>query len=429
MKFKTIEVELSIKVEKGSNKASGGLIIKTGKRDLSDKDEYSEKDTTTGMEIGIVFDVSGSMRDSMNEVREALAYIVKNLGPRDVIHLVTFSTDAKIVFKDETRDNIDEMVQKINRIRCENTTNLMAGISLCANIMKSGSKKKSKQMIIFTDGLVNEGIKKNKDITKFIKVLKEYKIMVSTLGYTTDYDECLLSLIAECGGGNYAYIETSDKIKKILTETFELQSKVSFIDVVVKFETFGDTKITSILNHDDEFIQKNELYIGTLYDGIDIRNFILKVDLGKDFKMKKPLIKVKVEGVEVIYDPEGRKRDYAYYFNPDVVKIMTKKQFVVESKSYYSTVNWFITYYAPMLKFNSEGIKGVDILIKYLGDNLENLTPYKDCEGKDLYGMIKDAMAAFKRDGEDGLKSSAVKKLSTFCRQIYKGSMGGVFHH
>jgi len=425
MKFKEIKTTLDSKLEKGSKIVSCVLRIQTPTMTVEKESSLLDKHTKrTPMEICVVFDVSGSMQGSMKEAKEGLIFLVKSLNPRDIIHLITFSERSKVIFKDKTRMDMDEVIQKIMLLSCESTTNLMSGVEIGKEILKKSIQKKVKHLFVFTDGQINEGVKDKSSIGKSIRMAREYRILVSTFGYTTDYDEDLLTLIANEGGGDYQYIQNSSEIKEKLMKSFNLQTKVSYTDVVVKLIPIGSSKVKKVYNHENAI--EFGIPVGTLYDGKDIRNFLFDMELSEVGETRE-FVRIEITGFNVHYDCDGKKVTFTSSFKTDIIQVVEKQsvEVVDKSKDYSSTVirklSIFSNHYGHLLRgILRGGEKVVDVMIRFLKEYAKRMEPYKANvkEAQQAYDNFNGAVSLL----EKGEIKSATKKISEFIRQYHHGS-------
>jgi len=106
---------------------------------------------------------------------------------------------------------------KINGISSRGSTNLcggmMEGYEQVKKTYKSGYVNR---VLLLTDGLANQGIVDPERIMQIARNMNlEHGITISTFGVGADFNENLLTGIAEYGSGNYYFIGSPDEIPRI----------------------------------------------------------------------------------------------------------------------------------------------------------------------------------------------------------------------
>lgn len=74
-------------------------------------------------------------------------------------------------------------------------------------------------MIIATDGDLNVGVSSESDLKELVTEKKESGVYLSVLGFGTgNIKDNKMETLADCGNGNYAYIDSIGEAKKVLVE-------------------------------------------------------------------------------------------------------------------------------------------------------------------------------------------------------------------
>ncbi|MGH2614836.1 MAG: vWA domain-containing protein [Thermomicrobiales bacterium] len=82
-----------------------------------------------------------------------------------------------------------------------------------------------RRVILLTDGLANVGMLNPGELARHAGELRQRGIATTTLGVGRDFDEGLLSAMAEAGGGNFQYVADADELRTFFTT--ELQELFS----------------------------------------------------------------------------------------------------------------------------------------------------------------------------------------------------------
>jgi len=172
----------------------------------------------TPLNISLVIDRSGSMAgDKIDYVRRAANFVVDNLGSEDVFSIVIYDDAIETLVSPGKLQDKNSVKNKINGISSRGSTNLcggmMEGYEQVKKTYKSGYVNR---VLLLTDGLANQGIVDPERIMQIARNMNlEHGITISTFGVGADFNENLLTGIAEYGSGNYYFIGSPDEIPRI----------------------------------------------------------------------------------------------------------------------------------------------------------------------------------------------------------------------
>jgi hypothetical protein len=102
------------------------------------------------------------------------------------------------------------------------------------------------RVLLLTDGLANEGITDPGQLTELCRNAREQGITTSTIGFGAGYNEHLLQMMADAGGGSTYYIERTDQATGIFAEELEGLLSLSAQNVAVEVRPAGAAVLTSV---------------------------------------------------------------------------------------------------------------------------------------------------------------------------------------
>lgn len=205
------------------------------------KKVMNDKSERVPMNLSVVLDKSGSMMgDKLKYTKEALKYVVNQLGSRDVISIVLYDSDVQ-VFLEPQRLEGDKtaLLSRIDAIADGSSTNLEGGIRKGYELVKKVKKINETEMIhrvlLLSDGLANVGLSDPEGLAAITrKHFEQDHISISTFGVGNDYNENLMAKIALQGGGLYYFIYSPEKLPEIFNEELKGMSNVIAKNTVLK---------------------------------------------------------------------------------------------------------------------------------------------------------------------------------------------------
>jgi Ca-activated chloride channel family protein len=192
--------------------------------------ETTQEKKRVPLNISLVLDRSGSMRgDKIAYARKAAAFVVEQLGEEDVLSIVNYDDRVEVTSPSAPVKNKEALIKKILALQDRGSTNLTGGMLEGYTQVKSTQKDGYvNRVLLMTDGLANMGITDPEQIKKIAaaKYLEE-GVALSTFGLGADYNEDLLTMLAETGRANYYFIDNPDKIPAIFAA--ELKGLLSVV--------------------------------------------------------------------------------------------------------------------------------------------------------------------------------------------------------
>ncbi len=182
------------------------------------------------LNISLVLDRSGSMQgDKINYAKKAAAFVIDQMNSDDIVSIVDYDDQVDVISPSQPVKNKEVLKKKIDALFDRGSTNLtggtLEGYSQAESTKKDGFVNR---VLLLTDGLANVGITEPSQIKKLVeKKYTEKGIALSTFGLGADYNEDLLTQLAETGRANYYFIDSPDKIPAIFAK--ELKGLLSVV--------------------------------------------------------------------------------------------------------------------------------------------------------------------------------------------------------
>lgn len=219
------------------------------------------------LNISIVIDRSGSMEGiKMGYAKKAAKGIIDQLRSEDIVSVVMYDTYVDTVQSPTNVIDKEKIKSRIDKIIPRASTNLWGGADQGYQyVLKNYKPGSINRVLLISDGLANTGITDSSIIhTKVQNYKDENGISISTFGVGLDYNETLMTDMAETGAGNYYFIDAPDKLTSIFSNELNGLLNVAAQNAELRIRLPHGIKI--IKGYPLEFQQKGDELILKLRD-------------------------------------------------------------------------------------------------------------------------------------------------------------------
>jgi len=169
--------------------------------------------------------------------------LVSRLSDRDRFALVTYSDSAMslsglVPVAAPEKNRLNSLISSISS---GGGTNLGAGLQAGIDILTASAKTgNTGRLILISDGLANQGITDITTLGKMASVASGNEFSISTAGLGADFNEELMTAIADYGTGNYYFLENPSSFAAVFNNEFEQSRMAAATSVKISFpETDG----------------------------------------------------------------------------------------------------------------------------------------------------------------------------------------------
>jgi len=207
--------------------------------------EYKQvKTKDVAKDFIFILDRSGSMSgNKIEQAKEALEFIFRNLNDDDRYSLITFSTEVAPFtsgWKDYSPGNEDEVIDFIRSIEGDGMT-FIEGAFKSAFDLKPRSEVPC-YIIFLTDGLPTQGETDTAKLLQLAKSLNKDDRRIFGFGVGWDVDYQFLDLLARENGGYTMSVEPDENLEAPLAEFYSKISTPVMTDIEISIEgvhTYG----------------------------------------------------------------------------------------------------------------------------------------------------------------------------------------------
>lgn len=178
----------------------------------------------TPLNLALVLDTSGSMDspDKMPYLKQSLRVFLGSLQPTDRVALVTYDTNAHLLWPSQPVGDGHWIRATVESLRPGGNTNLHAGLMLgLQEVERHFDIRHNNRVILLTDGIANRGTTDPNSIAREAPAYNQHGIYLSTIGLGLDFNDQLLSTLAQQGRGAYHFVDSAQEMDKVFRREVE----------------------------------------------------------------------------------------------------------------------------------------------------------------------------------------------------------------
>jgi len=289
------------------------LIYNGGDREVIVQVELQARKPERGrrvpMNLALVLDRSGSMSGAkIEKARQAACVAVDQLDDDDLLTLVIYDNETEVLLPPARvggRGNREELKATIERIRPGGGTALHAGVTVGARqLRKHFAKERVNRVILMSDGIANVGPSRTADLVGLGRELRGEGIAVTTIGLGDDYNEDLMTALAEASSANYYYVKDAEKLPGIFSEELGVARSLLARGVTIRITVPEGVRLREIVGRPEIECRGRtvEITLPELF-GAEKRRFLARCTV--DEKRREPL---EVAAIQMDYETAEGKR-------------------------------------------------------------------------------------------------------------------------
>lgn len=201
------------------------------------------------IDVVAVIDRSGSMSgEPLEAVLRATGQLAQLLGADDRLAVVTFDDAVDLVLPLAHHDSA--LARGVLRsIHSGGSTNLSGGWLKGMEILTAhGRHDALKRVLVLTDGMANIGIVDPGALSGLTSAARGQGITTSMIGFGDGYDERLLAVMADAGGGNDYWCAGADQATKVFADEFAGLASVVAQNISVEIRPTDPSADFAVLN-------------------------------------------------------------------------------------------------------------------------------------------------------------------------------------
>jgi Ca-activated chloride channel family protein len=270
----------------------------------------------TPLDLAIILDRSGSMRgDKVRQVKQAAMELIDKLDRTDRVTLITYASDVAVVDRRLVMDGPakEKLKKRIANLWAGGSTALGPALFDGLDILQKAEREETDiaHVFLLSDGIANVGESRPEMLGARTASAFAGGVSVSTLGVGLDYNEDLMTRIADQGGGRYHFIKDADAIAGVLNDEMAGLSTTVARSIVLTFKPKDGIKLDTVFGYpvweeDDE----TRVKVGTLYSG-QTREILVRFKLSPAAGEKLALGDLGLKFVDVTNDGEKVRDEFS----------------------------------------------------------------------------------------------------------------------
>jgi Ca-activated chloride channel family protein len=194
-------------------------------------------------DLVVVLDRSGSMSGrKIHDARRAVLHLIERLTDNDRLAVVAYSNAVSTVWPltPMTRTHRSRAAAAVQRISTGGGTNLGGGLSTgISTLIQNPAPERRRKLILISDGLANHGVTDPAALGIMASGGAEHRFSVSTVGVGLDFNEIVMTTIADHGAGRYYFLEDPRTFVRVFDKELQATRTVAATGLEIRIPRTG----------------------------------------------------------------------------------------------------------------------------------------------------------------------------------------------
>jgi Ca-activated chloride channel family protein len=208
--------------------------------------ERPDEENRVPLELALVLDGSGSMAGRKLEVAKRCAsWLLTRLRATDQLAVVTYDDEVRLLAP--LAPGTSETTRALSLVQPGGQTNLSGGAPRAGGAAGRNGNAVRK-ILLLSDGLANVEVTDRPSLAALAASAYKQGVGTTTIGFGTDFDEDLMTALADAGGGAAHFAETPDAAPAIFAQELEGLTQVVAQNVSIEIRPHAAVQVLGVLN-------------------------------------------------------------------------------------------------------------------------------------------------------------------------------------
>ncbi|MGR9116190.1 MAG: vWA domain-containing protein [Gammaproteobacteria bacterium] len=171
----------------------------------------ADRSSMRASDLIVVLDRSGSMSgtNKMPYAKAAIRELLSRLQGNDRFALISFADQALVhsPLVSVDADRREQLNAMVNTIQPGGGTNIGEGLINAVSLLTEQRQDRISKVLLLSDGQANQGITDLTGLNRIVQQLTQQESVLSSIGMGLDFNETLMSALADYGMGSYHFLE------------------------------------------------------------------------------------------------------------------------------------------------------------------------------------------------------------------------------
>ncbi len=262
--------------------------------------------TRPPLNLAVVIDRSGSMRGTkLDYAKRAAMRLVDKLTPDDRLAVVSYATGVSInmTSRKATGAAKASMRAAIQAIEAGGGTNIYDGYARgVQQVRRFKTDETINRVVLLSDGKATVGDTNPYDLQNMARRYLRQGVSLTTMGMGLDYNEDLLSAMADQGSGNYYFIDKPTSVVSIFQSEFQGLAATVARNTSLVISLADGVEIEELYGFSHDSTNNQVLVSLAEFQSGENKNILLKLRANAGAAGKRPIMKVDLSYQDVASD-------------------------------------------------------------------------------------------------------------------------------
>lgn len=198
----------------------------------------------------VVADRSGSMQgEKLEYAKQAIRQLIARLGPEDRFALVTYESSAelRVPLTAASAESRSRFLREVRELEVAGGTNMSGGLDLALRqIQRADDSRRATRVLVLSDGMANEGDRTLDGLVARARSSVERRAVLSAIGIGSDFDETVMTSLANAGAGAFYYLAKLEVLPTFLDAELKTAKETYAQGAELRFREAPGVRVTSV---------------------------------------------------------------------------------------------------------------------------------------------------------------------------------------